>query len=303
MKKQSRTKSFGSSERISHDATIFYESKMYKSMAGKKVTQSMENHMDESIINRIYNHSSEEMHELPDQSIHLMITSPPYNACKEYDRDLSLEEYLYMLEKVFRETYRVLVNGGRACINIANIGRKPYIPLHFHIIKIMMQADFMMRGEIIWDKSAAAGASCAWGSFCSASNPVLRDIHEYILIFSKGDFSRKKTDMTSTITNEEFVEYTKSIWRMQPVSAKRTGHPAPFPEELSDRLIKLYCFRDDVVLDPFCGSGTALASALKLGRRYIGYETEKEYVILAETRTEDLKNSMSNKEIKKKNEK
>ena len=120
------------------------------------------------------------MDELPDNSVHQMITSPPYNASKEYDGNLILKEYLDLLYSVWQETYRVLVWGERACINIANLGRNPYIPLHSYIIDAMQEIGFLMRGEIIWNKAASASPSTAWGSWCSASNPVLRDIHEYI---------------------------------------------------------------------------------------------------------------------------
>ena len=210
-----------------------------------------------------------------------MITSPPYNVGKEYDDDLSLLEYRDLLRGVFAETYRVLCNGGRACINIANIGRKPYIPLHSLVISIMDEIGFMMRGEIIWDKAASAGASCAWGSWQSANNPVLRDVHEYILVYSKGDY-RRKSDNPSTITKEDFLGYTKSIWTFHATSAKKARHPAPFPLELPRRLIELYSFKNDIVLDPFIGSGTTAIAAIKTDRRYIGYDIEKKYVKLAE---------------------
>jgi site-specific DNA-methyltransferase (adenine-specific) len=121
------------------------------------------------------------MKDIPDNYVHLMITSPPYNVSKEYDEDLSLREYLDLLHKVFKETFRVLVHGGRACINVANIGRKPYIPLSDYVSHIMIDLGFDMRGEIIWNKAAGAGVSTAWGSWQSASNPILRDTHEYIL--------------------------------------------------------------------------------------------------------------------------
>ena len=197
------------------------------------------------------------MDELPDNSVHQMITSPPYNASKEYDENLSLKEYLDLLYSVWQETYRVLVWGGRACINIANLGRKPYIPLHSYIIDAMQKIGFLMRGEIIWNKAASASPSTAWGSWCSASNPVLRDIHEYILIFSKGSFSRQRGEKNNSIQKEGFLEWTKSVWTFPAVSAKKIGHPAPFPEELPHRLIHLYSFEADVILDPFAGSGTA----------------------------------------------
>ena len=132
------------------------------------------------------------MDELPDNSVHLMITSPPYNVTKEYDENLNLEEYLLFLKRVWIETFRVLVPGGRACINIANLGRKPYIPLHSYLIEDMLEIGYLMRGEIIWNKASSASPSTAWGSWLSAANTVLRDIHEYILIFSKDTFSRTR---------------------------------------------------------------------------------------------------------------
>ena len=146
-----------------------------------------------SALTRSFNSSSERMAELPDNSVHLMVTSPPYNVGKDYDTDLTLEEYLAFLKRIWAETYRVLVPGGRACINVANLGRKPYIPLHVFMIRDMLDLRFLMRGEIIWNKGASASASTAWGSWQSAANPTLRDIHEYILVFSKGSFQRGRS--------------------------------------------------------------------------------------------------------------
>jgi site-specific DNA-methyltransferase (adenine-specific) len=224
------------------------------------------------------------MDELPDNSVHLMVTSPPYNVQKEYDDDLTLEEYEALLHTVFTETHRVLSNGGRACINIANLGRKPYLPINALVTDIMLEIGFYMRGEIIWDKGSSAGSSTAWGSWMSAGNPVLRDVHEYILVFSKGSFSRSSHDQISTIERDEFLEWTKSVWTFPTVSAKKIGHPAPFPLELPLRLISLYSFQGDIILDPFCGSGTTCQAAKQLNRRYLGYEVNPEYVKLAEER-------------------
>ena len=232
------------------------------------------------------------MSELPDNSIHLMITSPPYNVSKDYDENLSLEEYLNFLNKVFSETYRVLVSGGRSCINIANIGRKPYIPLSDYISKMMIDIGFLMRGEIIWNKSASSGTSTAWGSWCSPSNPTLRDVHEYILIFSKGAYKREKQDKKITIQKEQFIEWTKSIWNMNTESARKIGHPAPFPEELPFRLMQLYSFENDIILDPFMGSGTTAVVGLKNGRKFVGYEINKDYVKLANERILSLQPSL-----------
>ena len=221
------------------------------------------------------------MQDLPDSCVHLMVTSPPYNARKEYDDDLTLDEYLGLLECVFQETSRVLVPGGRACINIANLGRKPYIPLSAFISQIMIGMGALMRGEIIWDKGSSAGSSTAWGSWLSASNPTLRDVHEYILVFSKGRFKRMPQGKEATIERDDFLELTKSIWQFPTASATRVGHPAPFPVELPRRLIELYTFKGDVVLDPFMGSGTTALAALDTNRRYIGYEIADTYVKIA----------------------
>lgn len=233
------------------------------------------------------------MSELPDNCIHLMVTSPPYNVQKEYDEDLTLGEYLSFLRQVGQETYRVLVTGGRACINLANLGRKPYIPLHAYIINEMQDIGFLMRGEIIWDKGSSAGSSTAWGSWLSATNPVLRDVHEYILVFSKGTFSRRSDNRESTIDRDAFLSWTKSVWTFPAESARRIGHPAPFPEELPRRLIQLYTFSGDVVLDPFCGSGTTCVAAVKSGRHYVGYEINEDYVNLSQERIDEARSEGS----------
>ena len=290
MKRPKGTESsvFGTNGRINHDSSKFYNSKLYSELEGKEVTDKAENVLPKKLINKLILGSAENMKEIPNNSIHLMITSPPYNVSKEYDDDLSLKEYLQLLENSFKETYRVLVNGGRACINVANLGRKPYIPLSDYISKIMLEIGFNMRGEIIWNKAASASPSTAWGSWQSAANPILRDVHEYILIFSKGDYKREKGDKENSISKEQFMELTKSIWTMNAESARRIGHPAPFPEELPFRLIQLYSFKGDIILDPFMGSGTTAVSALKTDRKFVGYEISKEYNDLAEKRIEPL---------------
>lgn len=284
-----KTSSFGTNGRINHDSTTFYNSKLYKELNVVKETPIDDNSFPEELLNKLIINSSENMKEIPDNSLHLMITSPPYNASKEYDKDLSLDEYLDMLRRVFSETYRVLVNGGRACVNIANLGRKPYIPLSDYVSKMMIDIGFNMRGEIIWNKAASASPSTAWGSWQSAANPILRDVHEYILVFSKGEYRRKRTpDKKNTITKEHFMEWTKSIWTMNAESAKRIGHPAPFPVELPYRLIQLYSFENDIILDPFIGSGTTAIAAIQSNRFYIGYDTEEKYIKLAENRIAEL---------------
>jgi site-specific DNA-methyltransferase (adenine-specific) len=234
------------------------------------------------------------MNQIPDDSVHLLITSPPYTVGKDYDQDLSLSEYLSFLRSVWQEAYRVLVSGGRVCINVANLGRKPYIPLHTYIIGILEDLGFLMRGEIIWDKSASAGTSTAWGSWKSPSNPTLRDVHEYILIFSKSKFKRPKVEgKESTISRDEFLAFTKSVWTFPTESAKRIGHPAPFPIELPYRCIQLYSYSNDIVLDPFMGSGQTALAALKTGRHYIGFDKNQDYCALAQLRITQFRREMT----------
>jgi site-specific DNA-methyltransferase (adenine-specific) len=236
-------------------------------------------------LDHIFCKSCEQMSELPEGSVHLMVTSPPYNVGKEYDADLTLDEYLAFLQRAWREVLRVLVDGGRMCINVANLGRKPYIPLHAFILQGALELGFFMRGEIIWNKAASVSPSTAWGSWQSAANPTLRDVHEYILVFSKGSFSRKKSPASpDTIGRDEFLEATRSVWTFPTETARKVGHPAPFPVELPRRLIQLYTFAGDLVLDPFMGSGQTAIAAMRSGRRFVGYETDPGYVKLAQER-------------------
>ena len=284
-----KTSKFGVPGRINHDSSQFYSSRLYEGLPKEKEVKYTENEIPGEYLNSILCKSSESMSELPDNSIHLMVTSPPYNVGKEYDRDLSFREYREFLKKVWKETYRVLVPGGRACINIANLGRKPYLPLHTFIIRDMLEIGFLMRGEIIWDKGTSASPSTAWGSWLSAKNPTLRDVHEYILVFSKNEFKRYNyKNRKSTISKEEFLEYTKSVWTFSAVSARKIGHPAPFPVELPYRCAQLYTFENEVILDPFMGSGQTAIAAVKTGRNYIGYEIDSNYVKLAEKRVKQF---------------
>jgi site-specific DNA-methyltransferase (adenine-specific) len=288
--RKTQTKSFGSVVRESHNSKKFYTSKLFEGFELKRNIEFKENKIDEDVLNRFYCKSSEVMDEIPDNSIHLMITSPPYNVGKEYDNDLTLDEYLELLGNVFGEVHRKLVTGGRACVNIANIGRKPYIPLHAMVTEIMLDIGFLMRGEIIWDKSASGGGSCAWGSWMSASNPVLRDYHEYILVFSKDSYSKNKAqDKKDTIERDDFIEWTRSVWTFPAVNAKRIGHPAPFPVELPHRLINLYSYEGDVILDPFCGSGTTAIAAIQNNRKYVCYDISHDYIELAKNRISNQK--------------
>lgn len=241
---------------------------------------------------------------LPDSSVALVVTSPPYFAGKAYEEALGCDgipadylEYLQMLKDVFAECKRVLEPGGRMAVNVANLGRKPYRSLSADVIGILQDdLGLLLRGEVVWVKAEGASGSCAWGSFRSAANPVLRDLTERVVIASKGRFDRaisperrreEGMPAESWISNDEFMEATLDLWRIPPERARRVGHPAPFPVELPLRLIDLYTYRGDLVLDPFLGSGTAAVAAARRGRRYAGYDLDAGYIAIARRRVEE----------------
>jgi site-specific DNA-methyltransferase (adenine-specific) len=229
---------------------------------------------------------------VPSNSIGLAFTSPPYNVGKAYSDDLSMADYTALIEQVARQVYRVLVPGGRYVINIANVGRRPYIPMTAMFYQLHTSMGFLPVAEIIWRKAKGAGGNCAWGSWQSAKAPSVRDVHEYLLVFAKGQFGRPDIGK-STMSGEEFMQSTLSVWDIAPESARRIGHPAPFPMALAERVIKLYSYEWDVVLDPFCGSGTTCVAAKKLARHYVGYDISDEYCKLAERRLAELPDAPS----------
>lgn len=290
MRKRTTTRSFGAGNREGHDSAAFYGRKLFSAEGIDDKAREI-NQVPAGKENRIFHHSCEQMPELPDNSVALMVTSPPYNVGKEYDLDMSLEEYLGFLKRVLAETYRVLLPGGRVAFNVANLGRKPYIPLNAHIASVALEVGFLMRGEIIWVKGKGASGSCAWGSWMSAANPTLRDVHEYILVFSKKRFGRPDKGQ-STITRDDFMTGTTSVWYIPPESARRVGHPAPFPTALVERLIHMYTFEGDVILDPFMGSGSTAVAAVNCNRRYVGYEIDPQYISLCHSRLAALDQSV-----------
>lgn len=279
-RKPTTTATFGSTRRESHDSTAFYG----RALAEVKEDFS-EQPCTEHVDSFLSTNSSEKMLELPNNSVALTVTSPPYHVGKEYDTQTSFEEYLELLERVFTECFRVTEPGGRMAVNVANLGRKPYINLVAIVDSIMQRIGFLPRGEIVWVKAKGASGSCAFGSYMKASNPTLRDVHEMILVYSKQRWGRAK-DGSSTILRDDFLQNTLSVWYMRPESAKRVGHPAPFPLELPGRLIDLYTYQDDLVLDPFAGVGTTALAAAHRNRRWAAYDTSVEYIEAAQARLE-----------------
>lgn len=293
MAKKTTTSAFGVGRREGHDSSRFYSRRLF--MRQGVIVQGTGNDAEAASsrtaqgdwVDRIFCQSSESM-PIPDNVIGLAFTSPPYNVGKDYDDDMGLDEYLSLIERVGREVYRVLVPGGRYVVNIANLGRKPYIPLHRYFYEVHERVGFLPMGEIIWQKAQGANGSCAWGSWASAKAPRIRDVHEYLLVFAKGDFSRPDTG-ESDITPEEFTKATLSVWQIQPESARRVGHPAPFPVALAERVIRLYSYVGDVVLDPFVGSGSTCVAAVLNRRHYVGFDIVPEYCQLAEARIDEAR--------------
>ncbi|MCA1708114.1 MAG: FG-GAP-like repeat-containing protein, partial [Actinobacteria bacterium] len=252
-------------------------------------------------LDQIHVGDARHMPQILDSSVALVVTSPPYFAGKEYETALgeggvpaSYRDYLQMLTEVFAECVRKLEPGGRIAINVANLGRRPYRSLAADVITILQDdLKLLLRGEVVWVKGSGASGSTAWGSFQSPANPVLRDLSERVVIASKGRFdravSRKQREQQGlpsevSIFKDDFMEATTDVWELASESAKRVKHPAPFPVELPLRLIELYTYRGDVVLDPFIGSGSTAVAAVRSERRFVGYDTDPEYVETARAR-------------------
>jgi DNA modification methylase len=289
------TSNFGVSKRENHDASAFYARFAAPSVSA-----------DETIapageVDRIVVGDARSMTDVATNSVALVVTSPPYFAGKAYEQALgegvvpaTYLDYLQMLRDVFAECERVLEPGGRIAVNVANLGRRPYRSLAADVTTILQDdLRMLLRGEIVWVKQRGASGSCAWGSFQRPGNPVLRDVSERVIIASKGRFDRaldaKRRARTglpsvSSISRDEFMEATLDVWELPAESASRVGHPAPFPIALPERLIHLHTYVGDVVLDPFMGSGTTAVAAKRTGRRYIGYDTDPDYVSAASAR-------------------
>ena len=224
---------------------------------------------------------------IPRESVHLIITSPPYNLEKGYEEhsdDLEDKAYLAWMRSVWEAALEVLAPGGRLCVNIGE-NKRQYIthPTYSAFIQQLVELRMLYRGTIIWNKHSAA-KHCAWGSWKSPSNPHIVPRHEYIIAFSKGQWKLEGKREDIDISDEEFMACTRSVWVFGTESKKRIGHPAPFPETLPERLIRFYTFRGQTVLDPFAGSGTVGLVAARLGRHFILGDNSPAYCELARKR-------------------
>lgn len=293
-----RTRTFGAGNRESHDASDFYARFSSPELSNDSTVNPC------SAADSLIVGDARDMGKVDECSVALVVTSPPYFAGKEYETALgeghipaSYLEYLTMLRDVFAECRRVLEPGGRIAVNIANLGRKPYRSLAGDVTTILQdELGLLLRGEVVWVKAKGAAGSCAFGSYMKASNPVLRDVSERVVIASKGRFDRalsikRRAELglphESTISKEEFLASTLDVWEIRPESARKVRHPAPFPVELPERLLRLFTYRGDVVLDPFLGSGSTAVAAARNDRRYVGFDTDAAYIELAATRLAD----------------
>lgn len=295
------TSNFGISRRESHDSSTFYARfQLPRTSLDDTLGEPPAGLGDGCFLGDSRRMTLPDGSRLASNTVALVVTSPPYFAGKQYEEALgegdvpaSYIDFLEMLHSVFKECVRVLEPGGRIAVNVANLGRKPYRSLSADVLRIFEDLGLLLRGEVIWQKGQGSAGNCAWGSFRSAANPVLRDITERVLIASKGRFDRARSPQQrraegrpheNTLTSDEFMSATLDLWQMEPESARRVNHPAPFPVELPERLIHLYTYKDDLVLDPFMGSGTTLVAARRTERRGIGFDLDPEYVDIARRR-------------------
>jgi DNA modification methylase len=297
VRRPTATSEFGVGRREGHDASSFYARFTPPRLSDDSTVNSPSGR---DVIWVGDARQMDHFGEVADGSVALVVTSPPYFAGKEYEAVLGVghvpadyHAYLGMLHDVFAQCFEKLEPGGRIAVNVANLGRKPYRSLSRDVVDLLERLGFLLRGEIIWQKSHAAGGSCAWGSYQRPGNPVLRDISERIIVASKGRFDRaipaeqrQRAGLPNegTMTVDDFIDATTDIWDIPSESATRVGHPAPFPVELPRRLIELYTYRGDLVLDPFMGSGSTAIAAVRTERHYIGFDTDEEYVAAAEAR-------------------
>lgn len=250
---------------------------------------------------------------IPDKSVHLVLTSPPYFNLKEYRKGKNqlgilddYQDFVDELEKVWRECYRVLVPGGRivcvvgdVCLSRKKYGRHVVMPLHSDIAVTCRKIGFDNLNPILWHKISNAKFEANTSSSILGKpyepNAIIKNDVEYILMERKPGGYRKPTEqqrIDSKLDKKDFQNWFSQIWEL-PGASTKNGHPAPFPLELANRLVKMFSFVGDTVLDPFCGSGTTMLAAMNNGRNSIGVETEAFYCDYSIKRIEDTRNMFS----------
>ena len=250
------------------------------------------NELPKKFENRIIcGDSIEVLKDLPDNSIDLVFTSPPYNFGLEYSDnadDHQWKKYFEQLFTIFNETIRVLKYGGRIIVNVQPLF-SDYIPIHHIISKYFMDKKMIWKGEILWEKNNYNCKYTAWGSWKSPNSPYLKYTWEFLEIFSKGDLKHSGKKENIDISTEEFKKFVVAKWSIAPErDMKKYDHPAMFPEKLVEQALKLFSFKNDVILDPFNGVGTTTSVAKRLGRRYIGIDLSEKYCESAEKRTKQI---------------
>lgn len=235
--------------------------------------------------------SKEVLRGLPDNCIDLIFTSPPYNFGLHYDGTSDAIDWGAYFEKLFSildECIRVLKFGGRLVINVQPLF-SDYIPSHHIISHYLIEKRLIWKGEILWEKNNYNCKYTAWGSWKSPSSPYLKYTWEFVEVFCKGDLKKTGERKNVDITAEQFKKYVIGKWSIAPErKMKRYNHPAMFPLELANRVLLLFSYKGDVVLDPFVGAGTTCVSAKQLGRKYLGIDVSSEYVNTTEARLSEL---------------
>lgn len=235
--------------------------------------------------------SLELLKKLPDNCIDIIFTSPPYNFGLEYDTHndtASWNVYYDMLFGIFKECIRVLKYGGRFVVNVQPL-YSDYIPAHHIISNFFIENKMIWKGEILWEKNNYNCKMCSYGSWKSPASPYLKYTWEFVEVYCKGDLKKAGKTADADITAEEFKSWVVAKWSIAPERhMKEFGHPAMFPENLVERVLKLFSFKNDVVLDPFNGAGTTTVVAKKTGRKYLGIDISQEYCDTAEKRIEEV---------------